>query len=211
MKVALKIGLVLMAKAIAWLLLGLQVSHQERLPARGPAILVANHNSHLDALVLMALYPLSMATQLRPVANEHYFLKQNRYLAWFARQVLDIIPVTCEFSIKSASSKRHNHRAFLQHCDEALTQHQILILFPEGSRGEPEHLRQFHSGIAHIAKRHTNVPVVPIFMRGLGKAMPKGDLLLVPFVCQVAIGSALFWNGCKQSFLDTLVTQIHDL
>jgi 1-acyl-sn-glycerol-3-phosphate acyltransferase len=147
-----KRGVVLLAKAIAWGLLGLRVQHWERLPPAGPAILVANHNSHLDALVLMALYPLSMATQLRPVANERYFLRQNRYLAWLARHVLDIIPVTCATASGNGSDRGH-YRTFLEQCDAALAQDQILILFPEGSRGLPEHLSSFHSGIAHLARK----------------------------------------------------------
>jgi 1-acyl-sn-glycerol-3-phosphate acyltransferase len=200
---------VLLAKAIAWGILGLRVQHRTRLPIAGPAILVANHNSHLDALVLMALYPMSMAHHLRPVANEQYFLRQNRYLAWFARQVLDIIPVTC--SGASPDTNNGNYRTFLHQCDVALARRQILILFPEGSRGEPEHLSPFHSGIAHLAKRHPEVPVVPIFLQGLGKALPKGDLLLVPFVCSAAIGLPLFWQGNKPAFLRDLLAAIQGL
>ncbi len=210
MKRLLKTGLALLAKAIAALLLGLHVHHREHLPATGPAILVANHNSHLDALVLMALYPLSLATQLRPVANEHYFLRQNPWLAWFARRVLDIIPVSCADST-SPSVRGEDHRTFLQHCAEALAHNQILILFPEGSRGQPECLSPFHSGIAHLAKRHPQVPIVPIFLRGLGKALPKGDPLLVPFVCSATIAPPVFWNGCKRSFLGTLRDRIQTL
>jgi 1-acyl-sn-glycerol-3-phosphate acyltransferase len=66
----LKTGFVFLAKVVSFLILGLCIFHQERLPLKGPAILVANHNSHLDTFALMSLFPLSMATQLRPVANE---------------------------------------------------------------------------------------------------------------------------------------------
>lgn len=206
MRQCLKKGVIVLVKAIAWSLLGLRIKHRERLPIEGPGILVANHNSHLDALVLMALYPLAMAAVLRPVASERYFLEQNRFLAWFADYVLDIIPV----SAKSAGG-HCQHRTFLIRCDEALAHKQILIVFPEGSRGQPECLSAFQSGIAHLAKRHPTVPIVPIFLHGLGKAMPKDDPLFVPFVCGVAIGPPLFWQGDKRSFLARLTAQIQGL
>ncbi|MEM6520934.1 MAG: lysophospholipid acyltransferase family protein [Cyanobacteria bacterium P01_D01_bin.71] len=201
----LKMGVALLTKVIAWLLLGLTVRDREQLPAQGPAILVANHNSHLDALALIALYPLAMAPQLRPVANEHYFLGQNRYLAWFARHVLDIIPVACQPTPKDSDRP---YRTFLQQCDAALARRQILILFPEGSRGRAGQLSPFHSGVAHLAKRHPTVPIVPIWLQGFGKAMPKGDFLLVPFVCSVAIRPAMTWNGNKQAFIRELRSRL---
>lgn len=210
MKRCLKQGVVLATKIVAHLLLGLAIRHRERLPQSGPAILVANHNSHLDALVLMSLFPLAMAPQLRPVANAEYFLHQNRCLAWFARQVLDIIPVAIAVTPDSGSCPKH-HRAFLAQCAEALAQGQIVILFPEGSRGHPEQLSPLQSGIAHLAKRHPSVPIIPIILTNLGKALPKGDPLLVPFVCGGVVGEPLVWNGDKLAFLDTLAVTFHTL
>ncbi|MEB3228238.1 MAG: lysophospholipid acyltransferase family protein [Synechocystis sp.] len=203
MKRVLKQGVVLATKLIAHLLLGLEIRHRERLPQAGPAILVANHNSHLDALVLMSLFPLAIAPQLRPVANADYFLHQNPCLAWFARQVLDIIPVVTADSAQK-SPDPGNHRAFLQQCAEALAQGQMIILFPEGSRGKPEQLSPLQCGIAHLAKRHPAVPIIPITLTNLGKALPKGDPLLVPFVCGGVVGEPLVWNGDKSEFLNTL-------
>jgi 1-acyl-sn-glycerol-3-phosphate acyltransferase len=207
----LKTGFVLLAKVVSFLILGLCIYNPTRLPLQGPAILVANHNSHLDTFALMSLFPLSMATQIRPIANADYFLHRNRLLAWFSRQVLDIIPLACESSSGGNRQGDGSHRSFFNHCAEALAQQQILILYPEGSRGQPESFGEFKSGIAHLAKRHPDVPIVPIFLRGFGKAMPKGDPLLVPFVCKAHIGEALFWNGHKQEFLAQLNRQMHEL
>ncbi|MBD0337365.1 MAG: 1-acyl-sn-glycerol-3-phosphate acyltransferase [Cyanobacteria bacterium Co-bin13] len=207
---ALKVIFLLIAKAVVRILLGLHIQHRERLPRSGPAILVANHNSHLDTFVIMSLFPLSMAHRLRPVANEQYFLKQNRWLAWFSRHVLDIIPVTCQ-PTASPHPANCGYRTFLKSCATALAQNQILILYPEGSRGKPEHLGEFNSGIAHLAKQHPNVPIVPIFLQGLGKALPKGASLLVPFLCWAYVGKPLYWSGQKQTFLEQLTAQVQAL
>jgi hypothetical protein len=59
----------MVARVVVSIVIGLRIEHKERLPTSGPAILVANHNSHLDTIVLMSLFPLSMVHRLRPVAN----------------------------------------------------------------------------------------------------------------------------------------------
>ncbi|MEQ9067352.1 MAG: 1-acyl-sn-glycerol-3-phosphate acyltransferase, partial [Gimesia chilikensis] len=49
----------LIVRPIVIIILGLNLRGKQNLPVEGPSIVVANHNSHLDALVLMSLYPLS--------------------------------------------------------------------------------------------------------------------------------------------------------
>ena len=54
-------------------LCGLRVNHSERLPRMGPAILIANHNSHFDTPALFALFPADMAAGLHIVVALDYF------------------------------------------------------------------------------------------------------------------------------------------
>lgn len=182
----------LLVRPLLLLVLGLNVRSRERLPARGPAILIANHNSHLDTLALMSLYPLGMLSRIRPVAAMDYFMRTS-LLAWFATRIIGIIPL--RRTIKSGQGNP------LAESVAALERGEILILFPEGSRGEPERLGTFKSGIAHLAKRLPEVPVVPIYLHGLGMALPKGEALLVPFFCDVFIGESLCWQGDKEAFM----------
>jgi 1-acyl-sn-glycerol-3-phosphate acyltransferase len=182
--------------------LGVNLRHGERLPAAGPAIVVANHNSHLDTLVLMSLFPQRLLRWLRPVAAADYFLKR-RDLAWFALKIIGIIPLTREV--------RASHSDPLAGCDTALADNSILILFPEGQRGEPERLGAFKTGIAHLARRHPEVPIVPVFLHGLGKVLPRGEILPVPFFVDVFIGEAMRWTGDKVSFMADLDHRIHAL
>ena len=88
---------------------------------------------------------------------------------------------------------------------------EIVILFPEGSRGDPEKMGAFKKGIAHVARRHPDVPVYPIYMHGLGKALPRGEALLVPFFCDVFIGEPMCWTGDKTKFVDELSSRMNVL
>ncbi|MFO1352717.1 MAG: lysophospholipid acyltransferase family protein [Gammaproteobacteria bacterium] len=112
-----------------WLILGFNIRGKERLPQQGPAILAANHNSHLDTPVLMSLLPLRLLPKIRPVAAAGYFLK-NRWLAWFATRIIGIIPI--------ALGSGKPRQEVLAEVIAALDQGAIIILFPEGTRGEPE-------------------------------------------------------------------------
>ncbi len=181
--------------------LGLNVRHRKHLPKDGPAILVANHNSHLDTLVLMTLLDPKLLDKVQPVAAMDYFMK-NKVLAWFATQIIGIIPLKRQFSA---------HDNPLQPINEALDAGKILILFPEGSRGEPEQMSSFKKGIARLAEAHPKVPVVPVYLHGLGKALPKGEALLVPFFCDVFVGPALYFKEDRSAYMQKLQGQMHEL
>ena len=180
---------------IVTIVLGLSVRRRELLPEKGPAIIVANHNSHLDTMVLMTLLPARLLAQTQPVAAADYFLT-SPILAWFASRIIGILPLK--------RKRDFNDEDLLAPVHEALGNDRILIFFPEGSRGEPEQMSELRSGIARLAERHPEIPVVPVIMHGLGKALPKGEALLVPFFCDVFVGEALFWTGDKAFYMQQL-------
>jgi len=189
-------------KVAVLFLLGLNVRRKDLLPSKGPAIIVANHNSHLDTMVLMALMPLSRLKDIKPVAAADYFFSSPRK-AWLSEHVLGIIPVERTSADKSVDP--------LEGCYEALAQDRVLILFPEGSRGEPEQMTDLKKGVSYLAERFPDAPVVPVFTHGLGKALPKGSFMLVPFFCDIFVGEPITWPGNRTQFMDSLKERFSQL
>lgn len=183
--------------------LGLNIINRPKLPAKGAAIIVANHTSHLDTLVLMSLYPLSIINHIRPVAAADYFMK-NRVMRFFSKQCIDIIPI--DRKVMKAPQE------LFKECYHALKNNEILILFPEGTRSITED-RDFKlkRGIHIVISEHPEVPVIPVILRGLGKALPKGEALFVPFNCDVIVGDALPYDINAQAYLTSLETAFHSL
>lgn len=181
-----------LVRPIVWVFLGLHVSHRERLPRNGPCILVANHNSHLDTLVLMSLFPARILPHVRPVAAADYFLR-TRWLSWIAQTLIGILPI----SRTGETVKEH----LFDDSTAALQRNEILILFPEGTRGEPGQMAPLKKGLYHLARSHPTCSVVPVFLDGLWKALPKGEKVLVPFNCKVNIGEPLTPTADADTFM----------
>lgn len=182
---------------VIWLWLGLRVKHRERLPKNGPAIVVANHNSHMDVFALLSLFPLCKQGQIHPVAAADYFLR-NKKMAWFALNILNIIPI----------SRKGGESNPLAQCEEALRKGKTLILFPEGTRGEPGKLSPLKSGLWHLSQRVPDVPIIPVWLKGTEQVMAKGNRIPLPLFIDVAIGDALYFSSDKKTFMDGLQRQL---
>ena len=191
----------ILVRLLVLVILGLNVRRRENLPQTGPAIIAANHNSHLDTLVLMSLYPVSMQRRVRPVGAADHFLK-TPFMRWLALEVIGMVPID-RMAPKGTDVLRSSR--------EALAAGDILILFPEGSRGAPEEMAALRTGVARLAQAMPHVPVIPVYMHGLGKALPRNEALLVPFFCDVFVGEPLVWAGDKDGFMTTLADRFETL
>lgn len=192
----------LVVRPIILVVFGLNIRHRERLPRNGPAIVIANHNSHLDTLVLMSLFPLSLLPKLRPVAAMDYFTR-SPLLAWFSLNIIGIIALDRDARARGLDP--------LLEPSAALERGEILVLFPEGTRGEPEQMATFKKGISHLAERHPKVKTVPVFLHGLGKSLPKGTLIPVPLFLDVFVGEGIFWSGERETYMQQLRDQVETL
>ena len=136
------------------------VHGREHLPD-GPCVLVANHLSLLDILVLFRLFTpftwVSKAENFR-VPFIGWNMRLNRYIAL-------------------RRGDRASVLRMLAQCEAALRDGTPVMMFPEGTRSQDGRLRSFKPGAFELALR-TGVPVVPIVVRGTGDALPKRGFVL---------------------------------
>ncbi len=188
--------ILLVARPIARFLTGADVIGRERLPVRGPAIVAANHNSHVDTLLLLSLFPARAVRHVRPAAAADYFLA-NPVIGWFSQNLIGIVPV--------ARGRASRDVDVLAPAREALLAGDIVVVFPEGTRGaDGDVMAPLKSGVARLAAAAPETPVTPVWIQGAGRVLPKGKHVPVPMTCCVLVGEPIRWRGDRAAFMEEL-------
>jgi 1-acyl-sn-glycerol-3-phosphate acyltransferase len=146
-----------------------RVRGDEHLPVQGPAIVVANHVSFVDAILLMAASP----RPIRFVMDHRIFAVP--VLGWLFR-LAKAIPIAPE------RENAEVYRAAFEAADRVLAEGDLLGIFPEGAITRDGELQPFKGGIMKILEGRP-VPVVPVALQNLwgsffsriegGRAMTK--------------------------------------
>ncbi|MGA9769551.1 MAG: lysophospholipid acyltransferase family protein [Blastocatellia bacterium] len=192
----------LLVRPFMALFIGLRVRGREHLPRSGRFILIANHSSHLDTASLLSLFKITELRRVRPVAAADYF-ERNIFISILTKTVFNILPIARK-DIKSENNP-------LRCMQAALEAGQSLIIFPEGTRGTGSDLGPFRSGVAHLIEKMPAVPVVPAYLVNMGRSLPKGEFIPVPFFCEARIGPPLIISGNRQDIIRSLETAVREL
>jgi 1-acyl-sn-glycerol-3-phosphate acyltransferase len=128
-------------------------SGRDNIPDRGPAVLVSNHVSFVDALLIASTSP----RPIRFVMDHNIF--KNPLLGWFFRLV-KAIPIAPEKVCATTYSKAFERIA------EALGEGHLVCIFPEGKLTRTGEMNEFKQGIEKIIQSNP-VPVIPIALIGL--------------------------------------------
>ncbi len=157
----------------------MEIVGRDNLPLGQSFVLVANHQSHLDALMLTSGVPLRYLHRTFPAAAADYFFSSLPRSA-FASVVINGLPF--DRKTKGAES--------LAVCRQLLgNPGNVLIIFPEGTRSATGDLGRFRSGIGRLVEG-TDIPVVPAYLAGAYEAFPKGALFPRPRKVILRIGEA---------------------
>jgi 1-acyl-sn-glycerol-3-phosphate acyltransferase len=138
---------------LAHVLYRLKISGKERIPATGAAVLVCNHVTFIDWLVISA------ASQ-RPMrfVMHHGFLDLP-FTGRFFRDV-KVIPIA------GAKENKAIYDAAFTRIAQELAQGELLCIFPEGKLSADGEIAPFRAGIERILAE-TPVPVIPMHLGGL--------------------------------------------
>ena len=156
-------------------------------PATTQRIYYANHNSHIDFILLWSSLPTPIRRKTRPIAASDYWLKDG-----FRRFLIHdtFTGVTIQRSHNGQSDPLEPIKNVLQQGDS-------IIFFPEGTRNlnDDVELLPFKSGLYHLSQQFPDVEVIPVWISNLKRVMPKGALVPLPLLSTVIFGAPLTFTA----------------
>jgi 1-acyl-sn-glycerol-3-phosphate acyltransferase len=167
---------------------GLSIEGTEHLPAAPPFVLIANHSSHLDAIVLGAALSCRLCDQVFPVAAGDVFF-ETPALSLFSSQMLNALPMW---------RKNCGPHALAELKKRLVEEPCGYILFPEGARSRDGSIHRFKAGLGMIVAE-TAVPIVPCWITGAHQAWPPETRWPRPRKVRLKIGPPLTFESTPSS------------
>ncbi|MDA0337664.1 MAG: 1-acyl-sn-glycerol-3-phosphate acyltransferase [bacterium] len=190
----------LVLRPLLKLAFGVGAEGRENLSGLERFILVANHNSHLDVLLLLCLLTPRQLGRTHPVAAYEYFCKPKALL-WLVTYLLQ--PVWVERGDRRADP--------LQGMREVLQRGHCLVVFPEGTRGVAGQIVPFKAGVGQLAVEFPDIPIVPACLLGPERSLPKRSVLPVPLWNRVIVGPPQLLQGTRREIAAALEGMIREL
>ena len=123
-----------------------------------PAMIVSNHQSHLDLMGVMMMTPKLIILTKNWVWHNPFYGIIIRYADFFPMTDTEQMMDDLSLKIKEGYS---------------------VVLFPEGTRSATCRIQRFHRGAFYLAEK-LNLDIIPVFIKGFGKVLPKTSFHLHP-------------------------------
>lgn len=130
---------------------------------KGPAIVIANHSSHLDTPVILAALPERIKGRLLMGAAADKWYRRARKRHWWYSLFHGAFPIH-----RGGGTKQ------LEYPKSLFSRGWSILLFPEGTRSRSGQVARFRHGVTLMAMG-AHVPVIPLYIEGLREIMPKGS------------------------------------
>lgn len=162
----------------------LTITGRDNIPGRGPFVMIANHASHLDAMVMAVAAPSKLRNTTFPLAAGDVFF-ETPVVANFAMLCVNALPLWRNNCGRHALNELRT-RLIEEPC--------AFILFPEGRRSPDGNLLEFKAGLGMIVCE-TEAPVIPCYLNGAHRALPRTSKIPRPAKLSLAIGEPLRFSG----------------
>ena len=153
-----------------------------------PAVIIANHQSHLDLLCTMMLHPKVVLLTTDWVWKNPIYGVIIRFAEFY--------PVSDGYDKNVERLKKLVERGY------------SVVVFPEGTRSETGEIIRFHKGAFQLAQA-LNVDILPVFIHGAHHVMPKKDFVLREGRLHVEIGERMSANEVAAIDARALTSQFH--
>ncbi len=151
---------------------------KQHVPWDRPTIVAANHASHLDmGLVKYALGEYGQ--DIVALAAKDYFFEGKWRRTYFER-----------FTNLRPLDRGDNPREAMREASQLIEQGRTVLLFPEGTRTTTGEMGTFRPAVAYLALRH-GVDVLPVYVEGTHRSMPRGSLVPKNRALRVKIGEPI--------------------
>jgi len=168
---------------------GTEIKGRRNIPSKGAVILASNHCSYLDPIILGLLTPRKL----------NFLAKEELFRNFFFKHLITTLGAL------PLKRDKLDHKSF-QRALYLLSEGKILAFFPEGTRSKNKKIGKLHQGTARIALK-TKVPLIPVVIKGTGKALPPGKKLIRLVKIRARVGKPIPVNGIlkeKKKAIDIL-------
>ncbi len=157
-----------------------------------PYVLAANHQSLFDILALLS----KLRVQFRWLAKESLF---NIPIFGRAMRKAGYIPI-------NRSNPKQAYQSLLL-AAKKIQEGTSVLIFPEGTRQETDHLGDFKKG-GFILAIKSQEPIIPIGIIGSGKVLAKNSLRIHPGTIRIVLGKPIPTQGCQARDADALMEKV---
>lgn len=158
-------------------------------------VMVANHLSLLDILVLFRLF-----VHFKWVSKiENFYVPAVGWNMWLNRYI----------PLRRGNKESIDH--MMNACEKTLRDGSSIMMFPEGTRSVDGKLKAFKHGAFTLAKR-AQVPILPIVIEGTSQALPKrGFILQGRHAIRVRVLDAISYSSFKDLSVESLTDKVRSI
>jgi 1-acyl-sn-glycerol-3-phosphate acyltransferase len=146
-----------------------------------PAVIVCNHQSHIDLMCILSLTPKLIILTNDWVWNSAFYGRLIRYA--------DFYPVSN--GIENALDK----------LQAIVEKGYSVMIFPEGTRSEDCSIRRFHRGAFYLAEQ-LKLDILPVIIHGVGHLLPKKEFMLRKGEIHINVMPRMAYNAMGETYTE---------